>query len=216
MTPRRGGRASARSGSPLARTTDSLAGLPLRQRQREGGAASHEPASSAGQSYTPGHHPLDRASAVLRCSQRLERGDDPDRPRVDRQQSRVRREDARSLRSERHRGSPSLQAKLWAQGFRKGCPSPPTVRAKPKIAMLAKRVIPCLDVGSAWRWARREAASPSSGFRDAGDPVECAARLRPCAGADEIALLDITASHERRRAILEVVARVADVTFHPR
>jgi cyclase len=76
--------------------------------------------------------------------------------------------------------------------------------------MLAKRVIPCLDVklGRVVKGVRFE------GLRDAGDPVECAARY-DAQGADEIALLDITASHERRGTLLDVVARTADATFVP-
>ena len=52
------------------------------------------------------------------------------------------------------------------------------------------------------------------GLRDAGDPVECAARYDR-EGADEIAFLDITASHEGRGTLLDVVRRTADVTFVP-
>jgi cyclase len=52
------------------------------------------------------------------------------------------------------------------------------------------------------------------GLRDAGDPVEQARRY-DADGADEITFLDITASHEKRGAILDVVARTADVTFTP-
>jgi cyclase len=51
-------------------------------------------------------------------------------------------------------------------------------------------------------------------LRDTGDPVECARRY-DAAGADEIALLDIAASHEGRATLLDVVARTADVTFVP-
>jgi cyclase len=76
--------------------------------------------------------------------------------------------------------------------------------------MLAKRVIPCLDV----RDGRVVKGVQFLGLRDAGDPVECASRY-DLAGADEIALLDITASHERRGALLDVVARTADATFVP-
>jgi len=76
--------------------------------------------------------------------------------------------------------------------------------------MLAKRVIPCLDVKD----GRVVKGVGFVGLRDAGDPVECAARYDE-AGADEITLLDITASHEGRGAILDVVARTADVTFTP-
>jgi len=76
--------------------------------------------------------------------------------------------------------------------------------------MLAKRVIPCLDV----RDGRVVKGVRFVGLRDAGDPVECAARYDR-EGADEIAFLDITASHEGRGTLLEVVARTADVTFVP-
>jgi len=76
--------------------------------------------------------------------------------------------------------------------------------------MLAKRVIPCLDV----RDGRVVKGVKFIGLRDAGDPVECARRY-DAAGADEIAFLDITASHEGRGTIIEVVARTADATFVP-
>ena len=76
--------------------------------------------------------------------------------------------------------------------------------------MLAKRVIPCLDVKD----GRVVKGVAFVQLRDAGDVVECAARYDE-AGADEIALLDITASHEKRGAMLDVVARAADATFTP-
>jgi cyclase len=76
--------------------------------------------------------------------------------------------------------------------------------------MLAKRVIPCLDV----RDGRVVKGVRFVGLRDAGDPVECARRY-DAAGADEIALLDIAASHEGRGTLLDVVARTADATFVP-
>ncbi len=76
--------------------------------------------------------------------------------------------------------------------------------------MLAKRVIPCLDV----RDGRVVKGVKFVGLRDAGDPVECARRYDE-QGADEITFLDITASSERRGAILEVVAKTADVTCTP-
>ncbi len=76
--------------------------------------------------------------------------------------------------------------------------------------MLAKRVIPCLDV----REGRVVKGVRFVGLRDAGDPVECARRY-DLAGADEIALLDITASHEGRGTLLDVVRRTADATFVP-
>ena len=76
--------------------------------------------------------------------------------------------------------------------------------------MLAKRLIPCLDV----RAGRVVKGVLFVGLRDAGDPVECARRYDQ-GGADEIAFLDITASNEARGALLDVIARTADVTFTP-
>jgi cyclase len=76
--------------------------------------------------------------------------------------------------------------------------------------MLAKRIIPCLDV----REGRVVKGTAFVDLRDAGDPVEQAARY-DAEGADEIALLDITASHEKRGTLLDVVARTADATFVP-
>ena len=76
--------------------------------------------------------------------------------------------------------------------------------------MLRVRVIPCLDVkdGRVVKGVRFVA------LRDAGDPVE-QARAYDAAGADELMFLDITASHENRGTILDVVARTADVCFMP-
>lgn len=76
--------------------------------------------------------------------------------------------------------------------------------------MLKVRVIPCLDVkdGRVVKGVRFE------NLRDAGDPVE-AARAYDAAGADELCFLDITASHEQRGAILDVIRRTADVCFMP-
>jgi cyclase len=76
--------------------------------------------------------------------------------------------------------------------------------------MLKKRVIPCLDV----RDGRVVKGVAFEGLVDAGDPVECAARY-DAQGADEITFLDITASHERRGAILSVVAMAAEQIFTP-
>ncbi len=76
--------------------------------------------------------------------------------------------------------------------------------------MLAKRIIPCLDV----RGGRVVKGVNFVNIRDAGDPVECA-RQYDAAGADEITFLDITASHESRGIILDVVRRTADVVFAP-
>lgn len=76
--------------------------------------------------------------------------------------------------------------------------------------MLAKRLIPCLDV----RDGRVVKGVNFVNIRDAGDPVECAQRY-DVAGADEITFLDITASHEGRGALLDIVARTANVIFAP-
>jgi cyclase len=76
--------------------------------------------------------------------------------------------------------------------------------------MLAKRVIPCLDV----RDGRVVKGVRFVGLRDAGDPVECAQRYDD-QGADEITFLDITASHEGRGTLLDTVARTADAIFVP-
>jgi cyclase len=76
--------------------------------------------------------------------------------------------------------------------------------------MLAKRVIPCLDV----QGGRVVKGVRFVGLRDAGDPVEQARRY-DLEGADEVALLDIGASHEGRGTLLDVVSRTADVVFVP-
>ena len=76
--------------------------------------------------------------------------------------------------------------------------------------MLAKRVIPCLDVdaGRVVKGVRFE------DLRDAGDPVELAARY-DAAGADELVFLDITATLEARDAIDDVISRTAEQVFIP-
>jgi len=76
--------------------------------------------------------------------------------------------------------------------------------------MLKIRVIPCLDVKD----GRVVKGIKFEQLRDAGDPVE-QAMIYDAAGADEICFLDITASHERRGTLLEVVRRTADVCFMP-
>jgi cyclase len=76
--------------------------------------------------------------------------------------------------------------------------------------MLKVRVIPCLDVKD----GRVVKGVRFVDLVDAGDPVE-AARAYDAAGADELCFLDITASHENRRTILDVVARTAEVCFMP-
>jgi len=76
--------------------------------------------------------------------------------------------------------------------------------------MLAKRIIPCLDV----RDGRVVKGTRFVNIRDAGDPVERAAFYNR-EGADEIVFLDITASVEGRRAIIDVVRKTAEVVFIP-
>src|SRR5262249_17905300 len=76
--------------------------------------------------------------------------------------------------------------------------------------MLAKRIIPCLDVHA----GRVVKGTNFLNLRDAGDPVEVAARYEQ-EGADELVFLDITASHEERKILLDIVRRTADVIFMP-
>ena len=76
--------------------------------------------------------------------------------------------------------------------------------------MLTKRIIPCLDV----REGRVVKGTQFVNLRDAGDPVEVAA-LYDREGADELIFLDIAASHERRRIMIDVVARTAEQAFMP-
>ena len=76
--------------------------------------------------------------------------------------------------------------------------------------MLAKRIIPCLDVTA----GRVVKGTQFLNLRDAGDPAELAA-AHSCAGADEIVLLDITATHEKRNTLLETVRRTAHELFVP-
>ena len=76
--------------------------------------------------------------------------------------------------------------------------------------MLAKRIIPCLDVYD----GRVVKGVNFLNLRDAGDPVEIASRYER-GGADELVFLDITASHEKREIILDVVKRTSEVLFMP-
>jgi cyclase len=75
---------------------------------------------------------------------------------------------------------------------------------------LKTRIIPCLDVKD----GRVVKGVNFVGLRDAGDPVE-AARAYDAAGADELCFLDITASHEKRGTLLDVVRRTAERCFMP-
>lgn len=76
--------------------------------------------------------------------------------------------------------------------------------------MLANRIIPCLDVES----GRVVKGTNFVNLRDAGDPVEVASRYER-EGADELVFLDITASHEGRDIMLDVVRRTAEQIFMP-
>ena len=76
--------------------------------------------------------------------------------------------------------------------------------------MKTARVIPCLDVDA----GRVVKGVNFVGLRDAGDPVELAARY-DAEGADELVFLDITASSDQRETIVDVVARTAEVVFIP-
>ncbi len=76
--------------------------------------------------------------------------------------------------------------------------------------MLARRIIPCLDVAG----GRVVKGVHFTSLRDAGDPVEQATRY-DTQGADELVFLDISASHEARHTTLEMVGRVAEAIFIP-
>ena len=76
--------------------------------------------------------------------------------------------------------------------------------------MLKRRIIPCLDVKD----GRVVKGTNFVGLVAAGDPVEAAARYQD-AGADELVFLDITATHERRKTLTELVERIAERVFIP-
>ena len=76
--------------------------------------------------------------------------------------------------------------------------------------MLLKRVIPCLDVNA----GRVVKGTRFVDIRDAGDPVELAARYE-AEGADELVFLDITATHEKRATMVDLARRTADDVFIP-
>jgi cyclase len=76
--------------------------------------------------------------------------------------------------------------------------------------MLAKRIIPCLDVKD----GRVVKGVNFVGLRDAGDPIECGLRYSD-EGADELVFLDITASSDRRNIVADMVQRVADAINIP-
>jgi len=76
--------------------------------------------------------------------------------------------------------------------------------------MLAKRIIPCLDVNE----GRVVKGVKFVNLRDAGDPVDCA-KAYDEARADELVFLDITASHEARKTMIDVARRVAETVYIP-
>jgi len=76
--------------------------------------------------------------------------------------------------------------------------------------MLAKRIIPCLDM----KEGRVVKGTRFVNLKDAGDPVEIA-RIYDQQGADEVAFLDITASHEKRDILIDIVRRTAEAIFIP-
>lgn len=76
--------------------------------------------------------------------------------------------------------------------------------------MISKRIIPCLDVKN----GRVVKGTNFVGLKDAGDPVECAKKYN-ADGADEIVFLDITATNENHRTILDVVEKTAAEVFVP-
>lgn len=76
--------------------------------------------------------------------------------------------------------------------------------------MYSKRIIPCLDVKN----GRVVKGVSFVDLRDAGDPVECASAYDR-QGADELVLLDITATHEGRSTMIDIVSRVANTVFIP-
>ena len=76
--------------------------------------------------------------------------------------------------------------------------------------MLAKRIIPCLDVTE----GRVVKGTKFVQLRDAGDPVECAKEYNR-QGADELVFLDITASSDHRKTMIDVVERAAEQCFMP-
>ena len=76
--------------------------------------------------------------------------------------------------------------------------------------MLAKRIIPCLDV----RDGKVVKGINFVGIKEVGDPVECAEEYN-AQGADEICFLDITATHEGRGTMVDVVRRTAQRVFVP-
>src|SRR6185503_4313930 len=112
------------------------------------------------------------------------------------------RGDARTSASESETNSPRWSRRPSSEGHSR--------RGATLAGVALKRVIPCLDVDA----GRVVKGTNFVGLRDAGDPVELAARY-DAEGADELVFLDITASHERRETIVELARRTADNVFIP-
>ena len=100
-----------------------------------------------------------------------------------------------------------LRGPWGAAGFGSG---PAPGRPDPGLTLLAKRIIPCLDVTA----GRVVKGVNFVELRDAGDPVEIAARYNE-QGADEVTFLDITASSDNRDLILHIIEAVASKVFIP-
>src|SRR5438445_4283534 len=111
-------------------------------------------------------------------------------------------------RRRRHARSPVPSREERCDGYERTS----LVRARDRemSTMLAKRIIPCLDVQD----GRVVKGTRFVGLRDAGDPVTLAARY-DLEGADELVFLDITASAERRRTVVELASRVAETLSIP-
>src|SRR6266581_2964762 len=110
----------------------------------------------------------------------------------------------------RPRRTSSLQSRNRSRGEKQSQAAAVRPRLPRPCRMLAKRIIPCLDVNA----GRVVKGVNFVQLRDAGDPVEIA-RQYDKAGADELVFLDITASHEDRSIMLDVVRRVAEQCFMP-
>ncbi len=130
------------------------------------------------------------------------------RPRLDRRHQAADRARLRPARRRDRRARPLRRAARSARGARPVA-RPPSTRGRDPVTLKA-RVIPCLDVKD----GRVVKGVNFVNLRDAGDPVESAIAYDR-AGADELCFLDITASHEDRGILLDVVRRTAEVCFMP-
>ncbi len=102
-----------------------------------------------------------------------------------------------------HPEKSSFMGTRLLEGFVRGVAAPGRIRERLPL-MLAKRIVPCLDVKD----GRVVKGTRFVELRDAGDPVALASRYDR-EGADELVFLDITASHERRRTVIELAGAVA-------